>query len=294
MKKVLFVICFFWISLLFAQKLSLDTNSIRIGEQISLNITAKFEFDEKIFWPTFNDTITSAVEIIERSKIDSVKTDNSLTLSQNFIITAWDSGTYYIPPIVFNESKKTEGCLLNVQTVDVGENAEIKDIKPNIDSSYGWSDIWPFLVGILLFVIIYLLLKKYVLSKKEKRKTIKPKVIIPADVVALKNLAELNKKELWQEGKIKQYHSEISEILRTYLEKRFQILALELPTFDIIKNLEKKGVSNDNLQILTTLLERADLAKFAKSKPIDVENVQSMEQSVNFVNNTKQKPLRND
>ena len=78
------------------------------------------------------------------------------------------------------------------------------------------------------------------------------------------------------------------------IENRFQILALELPTFDIISNLENKGVNNDNLQILSTLLQRADLAKFAKSKPIDIENIQSMEQSVIFVKNTKKKKQNND
>ena len=122
----------------------------------------------------------------------------------------------------------------------------------------------------------------------------KPKIVIPADIVALNSLDTLNKKELWQEGEIKEYHSEISEILRTYIENRFQILALELPTFDIISNLENKGVNNDNLQILSTLLQRADLAKFAKSKPIEIENIQSMEQSVIFVKNTKKKKKNND
>ena len=89
-------------------------------------------------------------------------------------------------------------------------------------------------------------------STKKRKQNIKPKVIIPADVVALNNLAALDKKELWQTGEIKAYHSEISEILRSYLENRFQILALELPTFEIIKNLENKGINSDDLQLLST------------------------------------------
>jgi len=294
MKKLLLPFFFFWSALLFGQQLSLDTNTIRIGEQISLNITAEFELEENAIWPAFNDTIITGIEIIERGNVDSVKTESKLILFQNFTITAWDSGAYYIPPIVFNEDKKTEGFLLNVQTIDFGEEATIKDIKANIDAPYGWSDIWPFLLGIMTIALLYFLLKKYVFNKKEKAKAIKPKVIIPADVVALNNLAALDKKELWQTGEIKAYHSEISEILRSYLENRFQILALELPTFEIIKNLENKGINSDDLQLLSTLLQRADLAKFAKSKPIDVENIQSMEQSIIFVKNTKLKQESND
>tara|TARA_E500000331_G_C17270715_1_gene719132 strand:+ start:1135 stop:2019 length:885 start_codon:yes stop_codon:yes gene_type:complete len=294
MKKLLFPFFFFWSTLLFGQQLSLDTNAIRIGEQISLNITAEFELDENAIWPAFNDSIITGIEIIERENVDSFKTESKLTLSQNFIITAWDSGAYYITPIVFNEDKKTEGFVLNVQTIAIREDAAIKDIKANIDAPYGWSDIWPYLLGILIIGLLYLLLNKYIFNKKQKAKTIKPKAIIPADLVALNSLAALDKKELWQAGEIKEYHSRISEILRSYLENRFQILALELPTFDIIKNLENKGVNSDSLQLLSTLLQRADLAKFAKNKPIDVENIQSMKQSVIFVKNTKLKQESND
>ena len=89
MKKLLFPILFFCSSFLFGQQLRLDTNIIRIGEQISLNITVEIEANEKITWPTFNDTITKGIEIIQIGKIDSLETNNELILSQNFIITAF-------------------------------------------------------------------------------------------------------------------------------------------------------------------------------------------------------------
>jgi len=294
MKRILFPIFFFSATLLFGQNLSLDTNSIKIGEQITLSITADFEKEETFVWPTFNDTITAGIEIVERSKIDSTEKENSISLSQKFTITAWDSGSYYITPIVFNNNKKTEGFILNVQTVVLEENAEIKDIKPPIKAPYGWSDIWPFLLGIILIILIYFLLKKYVFTKKNIAEKTKPKIIIPSDIIALNELAILKDKQLWQEGKLKQYHSKISEILRTYLEERFQILALELPTFDILQNLKNKGIAKEDLESLATILQRADLAKFAKNKPIDVENKQSMEQSVIFVNNSKKREIKND
>ena len=128
---------------------------------------------------------------------------------------------------------------------------------------------------------------------KEQELKVKPEVIIPSHIIAIKSLNDLDKKQLWQSGKLKQYHSEISEIIRTYLEDRFRVLALELPTFDILISLTKKGLSKEDLQTLTTILQRADLAKYAKSKPTDLENEQSMELSLVFVNNTK-KEVKND
>ena len=294
MRKLLFTIFFFTSTLLFSQVQNLDTSVIRIGEQTKLSISCNFEKREPFVWPNFNDTIISGVEIIERTKVDSTETKDTITISQQFIITAFDSGNYYLPPIIFNETQKAEGLILNVKTIELADDAELKDIKPPINAPYGWSDIWPFLLGILLVILIYFLLKKYVFVKKKTEVKRKPKIIIPADVIALNELATLKDKELWQSGKLKQYHSEISEILRTYLEDRFQILALELPTYDILQSLRNKGMQSEDLHTLTTILQRADLAKYAKSKPTDAENDESMSQSVGFVRNTKKKEVQND
>ena len=294
MRKLLFTLFFFTSTLLFSQVQNLDTSVIRIGEQTKLSISCNFEKGEPFVWPNFNDTIISGVEIIERTKVDSTETKDTITISQQFIITAFDSGNYYLPPIIFNETQKAEGLILNVKTIELADDAELKDIKPPINAPYGWSDIWPFLLGILLVILIYFLLKKYVFVKKKTEVKRKPKIIIPPDVIALNELATLKDKELWQSGKLKQYHSEISEILRTYLEDRFQILALELPTYDILQSLRNKGIQSENLHTLTTILQRADLAKYAKSKPTDSENDESMSQSVGFVRNTKKKEEQND
>ena len=294
MRKLLFTIFFFTSTLLFSQVQNLDTSVIRIGEQTKLSISCNFEKREPFVWPNFNDTIISGVEIIERTKVDSTETKDTITISQQFIITAFDSGNYYLPPIIFNETQKAEGLILNVKTIELADDAELKDIKPPINAPYGWSDIWPFLLGILLVILIYFLLKKYVFVKKKTEVKRKPKIIIPPDVIALNELATLKDKELWQSGKLKQYHSEISEILRTYLEDRFQILALELPTYDILQSLRNKGIQSENLHTLTTILQRADLAKYAKNKPTDSENDESMSQSVGFVRNTKKKEVQND
>ena len=109
----------------------------------------------------------------------------------------------------------------------------------------------------------------------------------------MNKLAILKDKELWENGKLKQYHSEISEILRAYLEDRFQILALELPTYDILKNLKNGNLQKEDLIILTTILQRADLAKYAKSKPTGSKNDESMNLSISFVKNTKEREVEN-
>jgi len=270
----------------FAQTATMDTNAILIGEQI--NFTISNSIANTNVWPTYDEFLVEGIEIIKQGKLD---TSNSI-ISQNFIITAWDTGSYYIPSILFSESSKTEGLLLNVQTIALEEGAELKDIKQPMQAPIGWSDIWPWLLGIITIALIVYLLKKYVFNKKEEVITAKPKAIIPADITALKQLNTLEKDQLWQAGKIKEYHTELSEIIRRYTENRFDFIALELATDEIINELKSK-VNNEQLASITILLQRADLAKFAKSKPDTDENEQSMQLAKHFVGQTKQKEITN-
>ena len=190
--------------------------------------------------------------------------------------------------ISLSRTNRTEVLLLNVQSVILEEGTELKDIKQPMEAPIGWSDIWPWILGIVLLILIAYILKKYVFTKKEALKIEKQKVIIPADIIALKELITLEKAKIWQEGKIKEYHSSLSEIVRRYTEERFQFIALELTTDEIIDELKSK-LNQEQIQNLKTLLQRADLAKFAKSKPIESENTESMVLAKNFVKNTKQK-----
>jgi len=282
MKKL--ILFLFMSNFVFAQTSLLDTNSILIGEQINFSISNTIDKTE--VWPTYEEFLVEGIEIIQKGKIDT--TEN--LISQKFIITAWDSGSYYVPPISFSTNSKTEGLLLTVQTIILEEGAELKDIKQPMQAPIGWSDIWPWLVGIILLTLIAFLLKKYVFNKKEKVNNKKPEVIIPADITALQQLKKLDKAQLWQGGSVKEYHSELSEIIRRYTENRFNFIALELATDEIISELKSK-VNNDQLANIAILLQRADLAKFAKSKPDEDENKESMQLAKHFVGQTKEKKI---
>ena len=279
MRKVIYILLLS--NFAFAQTATLDSNTILIGQQINFTITNKVTSTK--IWPTYNEFLVEGIEIIKASKIDT--TDGVIT--QEFVITAWDSGSYFIPPIAFSENSKTEALLLNVQTIILAEDAELKDIQQPIEEPIGWSDIWPWLLGILILSLLIFIVKKYILNKNKPSIIIKPKVIIAADISALKELNALEKAKIWQEGNVKEYHSQLSEIIRRYTENRFQFIALELTTDEILQEL-KSILSDDQLNNLSTLLQRADLAKFAKSKPIDTENMESMVLAKGFVNATKQ------
>ena len=285
MKKLILLI--FISNFAFSQTAILDTSSILIGEQV--NFTISNTITETNIWPTYAEFLVEGVEIIKEGKLDTSKN----IISQNFIITAWDSGSYYIPSVSFSDNSKTEGVLLNVQNIILEEGAELKDIKQTMKAPIGWSDIWPWILGILVISLIIYILKKYVFNKKEIQITAKEKVIVPVDIIALKQLSKLEKARIWQKGDVKEYHAQLSEIIRRYTENRFKFIALELTTDEILINLKEK-LNAEQLTNLKIFLQRADLAKFAKSKPDENENKESMQLAKDFVQRTKQKIVNND
>ena len=280
MRKIILLL--FISNFVLAQTAVIDTNTIFIGEQINFRISNSIANTD--LWPNYDEFLVAGVEIIKEGKIDTTET----IISQNFIITSWDTGSYYIPPITFSKDKKTEGLLINVQTIKLEEGAELKDIKKPMEASIGLSDIWPWLLIILTILLISYLIKKFIFTKRGRPETIKPKLIIPADIVALKELSRLDKAKIWQEGNVKEYHSQLSIIIRRYTEIRFKFIALELTTHEIISELKSK-VNNEQLDSITIILQRADLAKFAKSKPDEDENKESMQLAQHFVKKTKEK-----
>ena len=265
-----------------SQNVTLDTNTILIGEQINFKISCK-QISAEI-WPTYNKNIVDGIEIIKTSKIDT----NEGVISQEFVITCWDTGIYSIPPISFSSNNITDEKNITVKSIILDKSAQLKDIKTPIKEPIGWQDIWPWFLGILIIILIIYLLKKYLFTKKEIKKNIPPLIEIPAHISAMKQLNKLEKDRVWENGDAKDYYSQLSYILRSYLENRFKFIALELTTEEILNNLKSK-VKNADLNNIKTLLNRSDLVKFAKNQPIKSENIESVSDAKLFVEKTKEK-----
>ena len=114
------------------------------------------------------------------------------------------------------------------------------------------------------------------------------KIVIPAHIIGLQKLQKLKQDELWQAGKVKMYHSAISEIIREYIEKRYEVHALENTTHEIMQSLRFHSIEPNLLTKLNQVLVLSDLVKFAKEKPLAAENEMSLMNAVGFVKGTKQ------
>jgi len=277
----------------------LQQYTIRIGDQTKLFLSVHQPVKEHITFPKLTDTVAGKVQLISTNKPDTTFDQNDrtqATITQSYTITSFDAGTYTIPPFTISTNSgavKTNELTLQVQTVKVDTTKAIYDIKQPLAVSYSFidwlRDNWIMVVLVLACLLIIAGLIYYLRKRPTPAPVARPaKPSLPGHIVALSKLSELNEKKLWQQGEVKLYYSELSDILRDYLESRYHIKTQESTTDEIFAALKYKHIAGENWEKLREILLLADLVKFAKEKPLPAENDQSMDYAVDFVSNTKQ------
>jgi hypothetical protein len=277
----------------------LDTTDILIGDQINLNITFSMPMDYRVLWPFSKDTLTRNIEIIRQSPVDTIRheKENFVDLIQTITITSFDSGYYKIPALSFayqpiNDTSFYEiqsiPSYLEVHTMEVDTTQAIKAIKPPLAAPLTFREVLPWLlIGlsalILILLIIYIIRKR---KKKEPLFKIRPKIILPPHIVAINELESLKQKKLWQSGKVKDYYTELTDIVRKYIEDSLGVQAVEMTTEEIMESLKGSNIKREVLNKLGGTLTLADLVKFAKEKPLPLENDNCFSHSMEFVKET--------
>ena len=271
-----------------------DTNQIRIGEQFHVNLIANITAGTKINFPFLTDTFNN-FEIVSRGKIDTLsQKDSSLvTLRQQLTLTSFDSGFFVIPPFHFTQNTEnstdsisTEAMLITVITVPVDTTKEIKALKNIISVPFPWQDYLVYgILAVALGVLIYYLYKRF---KRKEKPVFIPKIPErPAHEIALEGLHRIESEKLWQQGFTKKYYSELTEIIRQYIERRFSINAMEQTTDEILLHFDATLIAADIKEKLGFILRQADMVKFAKALPFPIENENSMAFAYEFIHVTR-------
>ena len=273
---------------------SLDSNKLLIGDQTLLivKVTVPKSKSEVVF-PKYSDTLQKGVEVVNRSKIDTIVNDaQKYILQQKLTVTSFDSGSYTIKlgPFLINgkDSMFANPIALYVNTLKVDTAKDVKDIKAPLKAPLEWAEIWPwlrwFILGWFIIAIIAYSLWRY-FSKKDNYKSVK--IIVPPHTIAFRELERLKIENLIENGLVKEYHSRVSDIIRAYIEERFSVKAMELTSDEVLDIFRHSDiVSGELFAQLKQLLKVADLAKFAKYIPVDNENEMSLTNAYSFVNET--------
>ena len=234
------------------------------------------------------------VEIAERPQADTTDLGNNrIQINRDLIIQSFDSGMWIIKPIPYVVNGDTAYCnqlTLKVLPVDVSQMEDVHDIKPVETVPFNLLDWlpdywWAWLLGILLIAggiwAYHKYYKKGVNPLKPSRKR------LPPYEEAMINLQNLKAAQLWQQGQEKEYFTGLTDILRVYIDRRFDINAVEMTSSQIIETLKKNDETRAVNEQLGMILEIADIVKFANARPLADDNEVAYQRAVNFVEATR-------
>ena len=282
-----------------AVRATLDSAVVRIGEQVVIDIEAFYRTQRdgapEVQWPAIGDTLTRQVEVVWDSGVDTARADEAdptlLVQRRHITITAWDSGFWAIPPFrlrIDGDTMETAPLLLEVRTVAVDTTQAFRDIKDIYEaqpSLLAWlEEHWPWLVG--LWAAFGLIGGGAALVQRLRRKRTKddlPPPPLPLHEATLARLDALEQQRLWQQGQVKAHYIALTDILRSYVEARLNVPAMERTTDELAQALRVTALLPAQREQLANILRLADLVKFAKLTPSPTENEASVPAARRFI-----------
>ena len=277
---------------------TMDSTILLVGEQTRLTFTVAQMRDRQVCAPVFSDTIVSGLEIVERLPLDTQLADDGLLLvSQSYVLTSFDSALYFIDAQPFVDGADTlysNPLSLKVVSipVDTAQHA-IADIKPVYAPPFDWPLFWLIVLitlGVVALAVIGFFVYRYVKRHAAPSAEVaEPQDLRPAHEIALERLDVIKAEKLWQQNRAKEYHTQLTDVVRDYIARRFGICAVEQTSAEILAGIQpelngQKTVYAD----LKTLLTTSDLVKFAKYKPLVSEDEKSLALAYQFVEATKE------
>lgn len=230
---------------------------------------------------------------------------NRLQFNFDIPVQSFDSGYYHLPPLLYVTGSDTvcsNALTLRVLPVKAKADDEISPFagvaQPEERSIFDYLPDWLvewwwlILISLLIVGVTVFAVMKY---RQKGEIFIKPQIKVPDPwVVALDKLSQLKQRKLWEKGNEKEYFTELTEILRVYLVKRFNINAMEMTSREIMDSLRNNSELRDKREYVRKILDMADFVKFAKVRPLPEDNTLAYDNAVKFVEATVPDRLAED
>ena len=282
---------------------TLDSTTLFIGDQTDLHLRAIGEVGEQVTMPVLDKELIPGVEIVDCTIVDTLSLkDGRVQYDQYLTVTSFEDSLFYIAPLPFVSGDDTvwsDGLTLNVVQpfeMDTTDMA-ITDIKGVYKAPIWWWGIFRWvLLAVLLagvgvagyYLITYLQRRKL----EEAGNEVVTEPLRPAEEVALEKLDAIKEKKIWQQGQVKEYYTQLTDVVREYIARRFEVSSVEQTSDETLRDIrpllsERKDLY-DQLRKMLTL---ADLVKFAKWSTTPDENELSLRNAYTFVKETTIKSL---
>ncbi|MGS2763490.1 hypothetical protein [Sinomicrobium sp. M5D2P9] len=253
----------------------IDSTRMRIGEQLHFEIAVDADSTALVVFP--EGQTFSPLEMVKAADIDTFRNKDRVNLIRKYALTQFDSGHYTLPRqkvIVNNKEFYTDSLQIMVSDIAVDTTAQkMYDIKPltEVSGNYsGWVRyiIWAIVILAIAGALIYwFFIRKKPLTQEEKE------ALLPPFDKALLGLKKLEESRYLIQSQYKEYYSELTNIVRAYLEEEVHISAMESTTEELVTKLEmmqqagRLNLEKDTINNFKNVLQKADLVKFARSRP---------------------------
>ncbi len=271
--------------------LSADSTQVETGNPFVLRITlSDTKIPDTLDFGPWRGIITQKNILSETSW---VRNGNSLV--REITLLFFDADTISLAPltIAFKDADSIPTNALEIQVYATPAPEDINDMAPIKDISREpvyWMDYLPLALSILgVLAVLGLLFWWY--SRAKKRTVLSRTLGLPPHELALKKLAALSQKTFWSSGAFKAHCAELTFILREYLEKRYQVPALECTSQELLTHLDPTDFPDELKADLEKVLTQTDLVKFAKAIPPDSFHAYSMDFALALVSKTIPMPV---
>ena len=281
---------------------SIDSLQLLIGEQAKVKLEISMDAKQKLQLPFLRDTLVKGVEILDIAKPDTQMLNDGkrMLIKQEYTITSFDSALYYLPPfevMVNGEPYRSKALAVKVYSIPVDTLHPEQFFGPKTvrEVPITWDDVsaivWLTLLMLALGGLAYYLFVRYKDNKPIIKKIkIEPK--LPPHQQALKEIERIKGDKTLRTADPKTYYTELTDVLRTYMEERFGFNAMEMTSSEIIDKLQEIN-DKESIKDLMYLFQTADLVKFAKHSPLMNENDANLISAIEFINETKEKEVEN-
>lgn len=281
-------------------RMSLDTSTIAIGEPTVLRIQADRDLEAgsgTFTWPVWQDTVPGGLEILQllpedTLAIETAEGNSAIRIERAYEVTAWDSGYRAIPPIRLGwnaDTLESNPLLINVLLAPPGEPGQVAAHADIRRVAWTWQErAWrwlPWMLALAAVIGLAIWIAKRLKNRPthEVQAPQKEVPLEPAHIVALRELERIEQEAIWKQGQTKAHHAAVSQVIRTYFERRFHYPAMERSTDEIRSGLSHLPLRTSEKELILELLTLTDLVKFAKWNPQQSDHIRVVEQGVRFV-----------
>ncbi|MEK6645175.1 MAG: BatD family protein [Candidatus Firestonebacteria bacterium] len=255
-------------------KASVDKSKITIGDRFNYKVIIEAKKGLSVTLPDIPSTLTSFE--IKDYRIDGPKKKWSKVVTKHsYLLTTFTTGEYKIPALTVEYTDK-DGVKKEIKSPEISifvesvqhtasDTDDIRDIKSPL--SIKGKGLLYATIAILLLIISFVgwnLYQKSLMNKAFWQKTEPTK---PAHELAYERFDKLRKMQLIESGKTKEHYIMLSEIIRRYIEDRYNISVLDRTTAELFMEMKKADIDKKHCSFIKEFMDECDLVKFAKYTP---------------------------